>query len=139
VKRRRKMKKLISILVLFLGLAMILPNIAFAESFFAWDKPTLNEDGSPLVDLGGYEIYCGQSSGDYSIVKDAGLVPDNEGVCEYPIGNVIPQDGAWYCAGKVYDQMGNKSRFSNETFFVVSGGVIDSVAPQPMGNFRFIK
>lgn len=131
------MRKLIATIIF--SLFLFLPTIANAESFFVWDAPTQNEDGSPLTDLGGYMIFCGNESGNYTIAKDAGYIPDVDGVCEYPIAEVIPQDGSWYCAGKVYDLMGNESTLSNEIFFVVGGGAIDAISPQPMGNFRFRK
>ena len=77
-----------------------------AAMTLAWDAPTTNADGTPLNDLAGYKIYYGVSSGNYSVVIDAG------NVSSYDISN-LPA-GTYYFAITAYDTSYNESTYSNE-------------------------
>lgn len=71
-----------------------------------WDAPTTNEDGTPLNDLAGYNIYYGTSSGVYTTT-----IP-TENIITYTVGNLIP--GIYYFVVTAVDTSGNESNYSNE-------------------------
>ncbi|MBN1441279.1 MAG: fibronectin type III domain-containing protein [Planctomycetes bacterium] len=71
-----------------------------------WDPPSLNEDNSPVGDLGGYRIYVGSEPGVYSRVEDVG----NLNVAT--VGSL--PEGTRYFAVTAYDLDGNESSFSGE-------------------------
>ena len=90
-----------------------------------WDPVTINADGSsPITDFGGYKLYCGPTSGNYSIIKDVG------NVIEYPISNDLT-DGTWHCSVTAYDSSSNESGYSSEMSFP-----LDRVAPGAPTNLR---
>jgi hypothetical protein len=72
----------------------------------SWEAPTTNADGTPLTDLGGYKVYYGTSSGNYTVSLDVG------NVTTYKIDNLTP--GTYYFAVTAYDTSGNESGYSNE-------------------------
>lgn len=92
-------------------IAGLLVTMFLAVVTLSWEAPTTNSDGSPLTDLGGYKLYCGQSSGTYGTVKDVG------NILAYPISNDLPIDGTYYCSATAYDTSGNESPYSNEVTF----------------------
>jgi hypothetical protein len=74
----------------------------------SWRAPTENEDGSPLMDLAGYEIVYGRQPRMYSHrVK----LP-NPGVTNYVVSGLVP--GAYYFAMAAYNDLDVRSRFSAE-------------------------
>lgn len=103
------MKKLLVLLVL------LITSFSYASSpqFLVWDAPTTNTDGSPLTDLGGYKVYCGDSSGNYTIVKDIGLPLENR----YQLDQILTEEKTYYCVMTAYDAAGNESDYSNEVSF----------------------
>jgi len=109
-------------------------------SDFKLIPPVTNEDGTPIYATLGYKFKCGNQSGNYDLIKDAGaLQPGTDGICLYGIGEVIPSDGNWYCVATAYYvwHAANESAPSNEIFFVVRDGVIPNVAPgRPSLEFR---
>jgi hypothetical protein len=74
----------------------------------SWLPPTENEDGSPLMDLAGYEISYGRQSRMYSSHID---VP-NPGVTTYVVSGLVP--GAYYFTMVAYNQADVRSRLSAE-------------------------
>lgn len=74
----------------------------------AWDAPTQNEDGSPLVDLQGYKIYYGKQSQKY----EATITVDNPGLTRYVLENLAP--GTYFVAVTAYNRNGVESSFSEE-------------------------
>jgi len=92
-------------------------------------------DGTPLTDLGGYKVYCGQQSGQYTVVKDVGIptTTTSTGDIMYPIRNVLPPQtsATWYCAVTAYDQVGNESDYSNEVSFPFD--TLPPAAPSGLG------
>jgi len=72
----------------------------------SWYAPTRNEDGTPLTDLGGYKIYYGTSSHNYTSHVNVGLLTS----CT--ISNL--PDGMYYFALVAYDRSGNESDYSSE-------------------------
>ena len=72
----------------------------------SWDEPMTNSDGTPLTDLGGYKIYYGMSSGNYSYSVNLG---NQTGAT---ISNLSA--GMWCFAVTTYDLTGNESDVSGE-------------------------
>lgn len=72
----------------------------------SWYAPAYNEDGSPLTDLGGYKIYYGTTSQDYTSQVNVGLLTS----CT--ISNL--PEGMYYFALVAYDKSGNESGYSTE-------------------------
>lgn len=93
---------------------------------FMWDAPTTNADGTALVDLAGFRIYCGASSNNYDSTP---LIDTNNTTASYDFS-----DGTYFCNVKAYDASGNESMFDGEVSFIV-----DTVAPSACSNFRIQK
>lgn len=91
----------------------------------SWDAPTTNTDGTPLTDLAGYKVYCGQAAGVYDSPLDAG------NVLSYRVSDSLAVDGTYFCAATAYDTSGNESTYSNEVTFP-----LDRLAPGAPINLR---
>jgi Putative Ig domain len=74
----------------------------------SWTTPVENTDGSVVSGLGGYKIYWGTSSRDYSHVE----IIDNPGVTTYVVQNLSAD--TYYFASTAYDTSGAESDYSNE-------------------------
>lgn len=111
------MKKLIIMTVAVLFSQQLL---AANKTKLSWTPPTTNTDGTPLTDLGGYKLYCGPKTGNYTVVKDVA------NIVEYLILNVVSKDGTYFCAVTAYNIPGNESGYSNEVNFS-----IDYTSPNP--------
>jgi hypothetical protein len=72
-----------------------------------WVAPTENEDGSPLEDLAGYQIYWGTSPGNYP----NSLTIDNPGLTTYVIDNLAP--GVYEFVATSFNAAGVESVYSN--------------------------
>ncbi|MDH4028308.1 MAG: fibronectin type III domain-containing protein [Nitrospirota bacterium] len=82
-------------------------NIFAADISLSWDPPVTNEDGTPLNDLEGYNIYYGTASGSYPQKITVG------NVTTYQVTGLA--SGSTYCfAITAYDTSGNESLYSNE-------------------------
>ncbi|MFQ5635919.1 MAG: putative Ig domain-containing protein [Gammaproteobacteria bacterium] len=73
----------------------------------SWTAPTLNADGTPLVDLAGYRIYYGPSAGNYPNSQTV----NNPGVTTSIVENLAP--GVWAFVITAFDIWGNESEFSS--------------------------
>jgi len=73
-----------------------------------WVAPTENTDGSPLLDLAGYEIHWGSQSGDYS----SSVEISNPGITTYMVENLTA--GTHYFAVRAINTQGMASTLSNE-------------------------
>ncbi|NOY64499.1 MAG: fibronectin type III domain-containing protein [Nitrospirae bacterium] len=103
----------------------IFVNPAFsAEVTLSWDPPVENIDGTPLVDLAGYKIYYGTSSGVYTNVLDV------KDTTTYTITG-LPEGFTYYFAVTAYDIYGNESEFSNE--------VSKTIPPSPLYRLAVFK
>jgi hypothetical protein len=71
----------------------------------SWEAPTENMDGTALVNLDGYKIYYGSSSGSYSTSVDVG------NLTTYQIN--VP-DGLQYFVVVAYNSSAEESFFGNE-------------------------
>lgn len=89
-----------------------------AQVNLAWQAPTTNEDGSPLSDLAGYQIFYGTQSGTYSSTIDVG----NKTSHTLSISDQEALGRTWYFAVTALDTSGNESSFSNEVSHYFSTG-----------------
>lgn len=80
----------------------------------SWQPPTQNSDGTPLVDLAGYNIYFGTSSNSY----DVQIQVDNPGLSTYVVDNLDP--ATYYFAATSFNAAGIESGFSGEVVKVVN-------------------
>jgi len=76
----------------------------------SWQAPTLNEDGTPLTDLTGYEVRYGESAGQYSQT----LSLPSAALTSVTIEDLAP--ATWYFAVKAVNSAGTQSSFSNEAW-----------------------
>ena len=79
-----------------------------------WNAPTQNTDGSPLMDLAGYKIFYGTSSGSY----DHEIRLDNAGMTTYVVDNLVPD--TYFFAAKSFNSSGIESDFSGEAVRTVN-------------------
>lgn len=90
------------------GSAIAMVSIAVNGSLVLnWQAPTQNVDGSALTDLGGYRLYYGSASRDYS---DSLEITDPAVVRK----ELILPRGTYYVAMTSLDLDGNESAYSNE-------------------------
>jgi hypothetical protein len=97
----------IAVLAASLWAILNTPTLA-ADATLSWTPPTTNTDGSPLTDLGGYKIYYGPTSGNYT---------NNQDLADPAAASAIVTDltaGTWYFAVTAYNSTGQESDFSNE-------------------------
>ncbi|MDA8155168.1 MAG: hypothetical protein M0Z52_01740 [Actinomycetota bacterium] len=71
-------------------------------------------DGSALIDLAGFRIYYGTSSGQYRAKVDVPLSACNmsTGTCSYPVGGLAA--GQYYFVIAALDSYGHESDYSRE-------------------------
>jgi len=114
---------------IFTGLALFFMSVvALAGSVtLTWTPPTLNEDGSPLVDLMGYRVYRGDVSGTYNVVIE---VPDATAT-GYMVSGLSA--GQYFFAVTAFNADDVESGFSNE----VLKDVI--TIPNPPGNLTVVE
>ncbi len=88
------------------GTASLTVTASTKKAVVSWTAPTVNIDGTPLLDLAGYKIYYGTSSGNYTTILNVG------NVTTYTISNLTP--GTYYFAVTAYDTQNLESTYSNE-------------------------
>lgn len=74
----------------------------------SWSVPTERTDGTPLTNLAGYNLYYGQTSGDYANKIEV----NNAGVTSYMVDNL--STGSWFFVITAFDADGHESNPSNE-------------------------
>ena len=74
----------------------------------SWSVPTERTDGTPLTNLAGYNLYYGQTSGDYANKIEV----NNAGVTSYMVDNL--STGSWFFVITAFDSDGHESNPSNE-------------------------
>jgi len=77
---------------------------ATGAATLSWTAPVQNEDGSPLMDLGGYKVYYGLSAGNYTNTDTI----INSGVTSHMVENLSP--GTWFFVVTAFDRSGNESQ-----------------------------
>jgi hypothetical protein len=82
---------------------------ALGSASLSWDAPTLNADGSELMDLAGFRIYYGTSVDSMTSVETI----DNPTVTIHLVENL--HTGLWYFKATAFDTSGNESVDSNIT------------------------
>ena len=73
----------------------------------SWAAPTANTDGSALTDLAGFNIYYGQSPGNYSNQ----IQIENPSINTYLVENLLPR--TYYVVATSVNVQGIESGFSN--------------------------
>ena len=89
-------------------------EVTSLTSTLDWIPPTMNVDGTPLLDLAGYNVYLGPESGMYLDFRHL----DNPGLVTYVLD--LPSSGPWSIVITALDSAGNESDFSNEVVVNVS-------------------
>ena len=79
-------------------------NGAMGSALLTWAPPNLNEDGTPLTDLAGFQVLYGRELGQYDYSKTVA----NPGLTMYMVEELAA--GMWYFTVIAYDFSGNKSR-----------------------------
>jgi hypothetical protein len=97
------------------GSTVSLPTFAISvaggstnSATLSWNAPSQNTDGTPLIDLAGYKVYWGTSSGKYGNSRRI----DNAGVTTYVVDGL--GTGTYYFVVTALSRSGEESRFSNE-------------------------
>ena len=78
----------------------------------SWHPPTENEDGTTLMDLAGYRIYYGNSTGNYD-----NTITIDIGMSSYLIESLSESD--WYFAMTAFNSLGIESVYSEEVYKAV--------------------
>jgi hypothetical protein len=89
------------------GNALSTVNVVVLDGILRWDAPTVTVDGEPLRDLGGYMVYWGSESGNYTgshRIEDSSVTQWRADL----------QAGEYYFALTAFDAEGNESPYSNE-------------------------
>ena len=106
-------------MVLALLISLHASTAFLGSTTLSWDAPTINADGTPLIDLAGYKVYYGTSTGNYSQNINVG------NVTTYTVNN-LTEGVTYYFATAAYDTVGNESEHSNE--------VSKTITPPPQQN-----
>lgn len=77
----------------------------------SWEKPTTNEDGSPMTDLARYEIYYSQTTPATTYNSQLASVL-NPNQTSYLVADLAP--GTYYFTVTAVNLVGNESDLSNE-------------------------
>lgn len=88
--------------------------ISLGSVTLSWTPPTQNEDGTVLMDLAGYNIYWGTSSGSYP----NSIRLDNPGLSAYMVENLAP--GTYEFVATSFNASGVESTYSNPATKIVN-------------------
>lgn len=120
------MKKLILILLLIpLTITAAPTEIKVTEIF--WTLPTVNNDGTPLTDLGGSRIYCRTETTNF---PQLGFDVPDPTASAVLIGSVVNMatDEKYTCSVTAYNTNGDEGAYGPEfTFLVVAGSSYKNV------------
>ena len=105
-----------------LAIGLFLVSLGFkaqaADVQLAWDPPTSNADGTVLMDLTGFKVFCGTTSRNYSTVTTVG----NTNTCAV---TGLLQGSTYYFAVTAVDGNAVESDYSSELVWTVP----DTTAP----------
>lgn len=73
----------------------------------SWEPPTMNDDGSPLIDLMAFKIYHGKSAGAYT----EEILVENPGITTFVVENLLP--GTYYFVVTALNSEGVESNYSD--------------------------
>src|SRR3989440_5924367 len=110
--RRFNGKRICGLIRLLGFLNAVLCFAGFAPEGYGSQNVTLAWDPNSESDVGGYKIYCGPSSRNYTNIIDVGNVTSNR------ISNLA--SGSYYFAVTAYNTLGLESDYSNEVPYTVS-------------------
>lgn len=116
------MIKILSIALLVLLTVSFAPaQVQAGQAILSWTAPTTNEDGTPLTDLAGYNVYAGKVSRGQQEVVLLTIYPVKEEVngiaTTYTVKGL--SDGTWYFSVTAYNSKGTESAYSNEVNKVI--------------------
>ena len=94
--------------------AITVSQTALGNVTLNWVAPTQNSDGTPLMDLAGYKIFYGTSSGNYSHE----IRISNSGMTTYVVDNLVPD--TYFFAAKSFNTSGVESAYSGEAVRTVN-------------------
>ncbi|MEM4260895.1 MAG: DUF1566 domain-containing protein [Candidatus Woesearchaeota archaeon] len=95
-------------IIFFINVNFFYKSEAYAgQATLFWSPPATNEDGTPITDLAGYNIYYGISSGSYTEKVDVGNVTG------YTI-NSLEEGKTYFFVATAYNISGIESKYSNE-------------------------
>ncbi len=84
-------------------------SVATGAVTLSWQPPTQNSDGTPLMDLAGYNVYVGTSSDSYDYRQ---VRLNNPGLTAYVVEQLAPD--TYYFAATAFSSSGAESEFSEE-------------------------
>ncbi|MEM9690754.1 MAG: fibronectin type III domain-containing protein, partial [Pseudomonadota bacterium] len=87
--------------------------VSLGSATLTWTPPTLNDDGSPLMDLAGYRLYWGTQPGVYT---DSVTIND-PGISTFVVENLTP--GTYEFVSTAFNASGVESRYSNTATKIV--------------------
>jgi hypothetical protein len=88
--------------------SIVVDALASGSANLSWTIPTERDDNTPLDNLAGFNIYFGQTSGDYGNKTE---IP-NPGLTTYRVENL--SSGPWYFIITAFDENGLESNPSGE-------------------------
>ena len=90
-------------------------SITIANSSIYWSIPTTNTDGSSLVDLGGFKVYAGTTSGTYTTIYKI----NDPSVNFVNLNIFLSLPGTYYVSLSSYDLQNLEGPQSSEISFTV--------------------
>ena len=87
---------------------------AAGSAILSWTAPTLNDDGSPLTNLAGFNVHYGQSAG--SLTQNTQVAGAN--ASSFTVSNLAT--GTWYFALSAYTSAGTESSLTSVVSKVVN-------------------
>ena len=94
--------------------AITVAQVGTGSVTLSWTPPSLNEDGTPLIDLAAYKIYYGLSEGNYPNE----IRIDNPGITTYVVDNLTPN--TYFFVSTSINSIEMESVFSNVASKIVN-------------------
>lgn len=141
---RNKSKYFLLSMFIFYAIISLFSTAVFAADVtLGWDAPIDNEDGTPLTDLAGFNVYYGTQSRGGAVYPSEFSYDSVEGagnVASYQINNLT--DGlTYYFSITAVNASGNESRFSDELSLTLSlpfpvPDIVVSDSISPAGDYQ---
>lgn len=93
--------------VMALNIEVMAADQFVGTATIAWAPPVEHEDGTPLLDLAGFNIYYGTRAGDYP----ERITVDNPGITRFVVDGL--NTGTYYFVTTAFNRLGAESDFSN--------------------------
>src|SRR3989344_1782012 len=130
-----------AIVTVFMCITLFADNgfAATGEAQLTWEGPITNKDGATLTALGGFKVYYGNSSGNYSTTINVGTATSTTTPCTalqtppcvtrtYTVTN-LAENTTYYFAVTAYNTQNNESNFSNEVSKTITSSSSPILAP----------